>query len=64
MNCEMFWEIGFPSIRFAALVALEKLLPTVPPCVAVKSICCSASVFALVTLEWFFSSELCHHVNF
>ena len=60
MSC----EIAFLCECFAAFVALERPLPTVRPNVLLQITIRSASVVALVALEWFFSSVHPHHVNF
>ena len=60
MSC----EIAFMCESFAAFVALERPLPRVRPHVALQIMRLSASVIALVALEWFFSCVHPHHVNF
>ena len=60
----MFCEVLFVFVSFAALVALERLLPSVGPHVALQLKRRSASEVALVTLVWLFSRMLPHHVNF
>ena len=60
----MFCEIRFSLVSFVALVALERLFPSVRPHVALQLGRRGASVVALVTLVWFFSCMLPHHVNF
>ena len=60
----MFCQLLFPCERFAALVALERLLPRVRPHVALQMIRLSRSIIALVALERLFSCVLHHHVNF
>ena len=62
MNSEMFCEMVFLSVSFAALVALEKILPSVRQDDQMTR--SSATVVALVTLVWLFSRVLPHHVNF
>ena len=64
MKLGMFCELAFSAISFAALVALERLLPSVRPHVLLQVTRRSASVVALVTLVWLFSCVLPHHVNF
>ena len=64
MNYGMFCETVLSCVGFAALVALERLLPSVSYHVALHINRRSASVVALVTLEWLFSCVLPHHVNF
>ena len=64
MNYGMFCKIVLSCVSFAALVALERLLPSVRPHVPLQMTRRSASVVALVTLEWLFSCMLPHHVNF
>ena len=51
-------------VSFVALVALERLLPSVRYHVPLQSTRRSASVVALVTLFWLFSCMLPHHVIF
>ena len=51
-------------VSFAALVALERLLPSVRYRVFLQITGRSASVVALVTLVWLFSCVLPHHVKF
>ena len=46
------------------MVALDKLLPRVHPHVALQVARRSASEVALVTLVWFFSCMVPHHVLF
>ena len=60
----MFCEIRLSLVSFVAFVALERLFSTVRPYVAFQVTRSSTSVVALVTLEWFFSCVLAHHVNF
>ena len=48
---------------FAALIALEKLLPSMSLHVALQCTSCTASVVALITLVRLFSCMLPHHVN-
>ena len=57
-------KIYLVFVSFAAFVALERLLPGVRSNVALQMTRRSASVIALVTLEWLFSSVHPHHVNF
>ena len=61
---EMVSEIGFSCVRFAALVAPERLFPSVPDHVALQMTRRSTGKVALVTLVWLFSCMLPHHVNF
>ena len=51
-------------VSFVALVALERLLPSVRHHVVLQVTRSRASVVALVTLEWLFSCVLPHHVFF
>ena len=51
-------------VSFVALVALERLLPSVCYRVVLQMTRRNASVVALVTLLWLFSCVLHHHVNF
>ena len=60
----MFCKLIFPVVSFAALVALERLLPSVRHHVAMQLTRGGTSVVALVTLEWLFSRVLSHHVLF
>ena len=60
----MFCELLFVFVSFAASIAVEKLLPSMRHHVALQLTRSSASVVALVTLVWFFSCVLPHHVNF
>ena len=64
MNSDMFCEINISFVSFAASVALERLLPSVRLHVLLQITRRSASVVALVTLEWPFSCVLPHHVPF
>ena len=52
----MFCEMVFLSVSFAALVALEKILPSVRQDDQMTR--SSATVVALVTLVWLFSCVL------
>ena len=63
VSSEMFCEGLFAFVCFAALVALERLFPTVRPHVALQITRRRASVVALVTLVWLYSCVLAHHVN-
>ena len=60
----MLCEIPLLFVSFAASVALERPLPRVRSNVALQIIRLSASIIALVTLEWLFSCVIGHHVNF
>ena len=60
----MFGEILLFLVSFVALVALEKLLPTMRPHVPLQMIRRSTNKVALVTLVWHFSCVLPHHVPF
>ena len=64
MKLGMFCEIVFSAISFAALVAFERLLPSVRSHVFLQVTRRGASVVALVTLIWLFSCVLPNHVNF
>ena len=64
VNPEMFCKTAPLSISFAALVARERLLPSVRRHVALQVTRRSASEVALVALVWLFSCMLTHHVNF
>ena len=64
VSSEMFCETSLVRVSFAAFVAPERLFSTVRPHVALQITRRSASVVALVTLEWFFSCMLPHDVNF
>ena len=50
--------------RFITFVALEWLLPSVLPHVALQSIRSGASIVALITFERLLSCVLHHHVSF
>ena len=60
----MFCERILLRVSFVALVALERLLPSVRSHVALQVKRRGASEVALVTLVWLFSCVLTHHVNF
>ena len=64
MNSRMFYKITPMFVSFAASVALEGLLHGVRLHVALQMTRRSASIIALVTLEWLFSSVHPHHVLF
>ena len=64
MNYGMFCKIVLSCVSFAALVALERLLPSVCHHVVLQLTRRNTSVIALVTLEWLFFSVLPHHVIF
>ena len=64
MDLGMFCESLFVFVSFVALVALERLLPSVRYHVFLQITRRSASVVALVTLVWLFSCVLTHHANF
>ena len=64
VNLGMFFELVLASKSFVALVALERLLPTMRSHVALQITRSSASEVALVTLVWLFSCVLVHHVLF
>ena len=64
VNPEMFCKVSILCESFAALVALERLLPSVRLNVHLKITRRSGSVVALVTLVWLFSCMVPHHVNF
>ena len=64
VELRMFCEIVLLCVSFVALVALERLLPSVGYHVDLQSTRRSASEVALVTLVWLFSCVLPHHVNF
>ena len=64
MEKRMFCEVVFVFVIFVALVALERFLPCMRQHVALQATRRSASVIALVTLEWLFYCVLHHHVNF
>ena len=64
MKLGMSCEIVFSVVSFVALVAPERLLPSVRNHVALQIARRSASVVALVTLVWLFSCVLPHHVIF
>ena len=60
----MFCEIRFSLVSFVALVALERLFPSVRPHVTLQITRRSGSIVALVTPVWLFSCMLPHNVNF
>ena len=64
MKLGMFCEISFLFVSFVALVALERLLPSVRYHVLLQVTRRGAGVVALVTLVWLFSCVLPHHVIF
>ena len=64
VNHEMFCELVLSSKSFVALVALERLLPSVHHHVALQVARFSTSVVALVTLIWLFPCMVHHHVSF
>ena len=64
MKLGMFCEVFFVFVSFAALVALERLLPSVCYQVLLQVTRRSASEVASVTLVWPFSCVLTHHVIF
>ena len=61
---QMSGKLVLSSVNFAALVAFERLFPSVRLYVTLKITRSSASVVALVTLVWLFSCVLPLHVNF
>ena len=64
VDYHMFRQLVFPCESFATFVALERLQPRVRPHVSLQVARSSASVIALVTLEWLFSCVDPHHVIF
>ena len=64
VNSRMLCKQVLLCVSFAAFVALERLLPGVRSNVALQMTRRSASVIALVTLEWLFSCVHPHHVLF
>ena len=64
VNFEMSCEICLCFVCFAALVALERPLSRVLPCVALQITRRSTNEVALVTLVWLFSCVLPHHMGF
>ena len=60
----MIFKLTLSLVIFVALVALERLLSSVRPHVALQMAIRGASVVALVTLVWLFSCVLSHHVRF
>ena len=60
----MVRQVSLVRVCFAALVALERLLPRVRPHVLLQITRRNASVIALVTLEWLFPCVHPHHVIF
>ena len=64
VNPDMSCKVDLFSVSFAALVALETLLPSVSCHVALKVTGRNASVVALVTLVWLFSCVVPQRVFF
>ena len=64
MNSEVLCKIHLVFVSFGTSVALERLLPRVRPHVLLQVTRRSASIIALVALEWLFSCVIHHHVNF
>ena len=64
VNSGMLCKLPFSVVSFAALVALERLFPTVRLHVLLQVTRRSESEVALVTLVWLFSCVLPPHVNF
>ena len=60
MSCEILSVF----VSFVALVALERLFPSVRSHVLLQVTRSGASVVALVTLVWLFSCVVPHHVIF
>ena len=60
----MFCEIILLSVSFVAMVALERLLPSVRHHVALQVTRSSTGEVALVTLLWLFSCMVPHHMDF
>ena len=60
----MFCEPAFNTVSFAALVAIERLFPSVRLHMGLQLPRRCASVVALIALEWLFSCVVPHHVNF
>ena len=64
VNSEMLCETSLVFVSFVALVALERLFPSVRPHVALQMTGRNACEVALVTLVWLFSCVHPHHVLF
>ena len=64
VDYHMFRQLVFPCESFATFVALERSQPRVRPHMALQMTRRSASIIALVALEWLFSCVIHHHVNF
>ena len=64
MTSGMLCQLVLSTVSFAALVALERLLPSVRLHVSLQMTRCGASVVALVTLVWLFPCMVPRHVNF
>ena len=60
----MVRQVSLVRVCFAALVALERLLPRVRPNVLLQVTIRSTSENALVTLEWLLPCVDPHHVHF
>ena len=60
----MLCEQVLSCVSFAAFVARERPLPRVRPHVLLQITRLNASIIALVTLEWVFSSVVPLHVSF
>ena len=64
VNSRMLWGQVLLRVSFAAFVALERLHPRVLHHVAIQVTRVYASIIALVTLGWLFSSMHPHHMLF
>ena len=64
VNSRMLWGQVLLRVSFAAFVGLERLHPRVLHHVAIQVTRVYASIIALVTLGWLFSSMHPHHMLF
>ena len=64
VNSQMACQTSLALVSFCALVALERLFPSVRYHVALQITRRGTSVVALVTLVWLFSCVVPHHVIF
>ena len=64
VNSRMLWEQVLLRVSIATFVALERLRPRVLHHVATQVTRVYASIIALVTLGWLFSSMHPHHMLF
>ena len=64
MDSGVLCEIYLVFVSFTAFVALERLQARVRPCVTLQITVRSASIVALITLEWLFFRVLPQNVIF